>query len=616
MSWWNCCCFCTTIYRLNLNGSTRWKANYYFDSDTSVTTANSGRVGQCDIDSLGNVYQVGWRTQTLQNVSALPQTVPMYTLRSWDSTGELRWSWSEKPYGAVVSTNRSGPTPLLSVRATMIGSKPIVVVGDNWNLNVGSSGWNTGNTDGMVNATAIDIDGNQLWRVKLEAGAQLVAAGTTRTLWSRSGGGWIVLRNTDGARMSLMAPTVSFYVYPDSYITNGIVVATMDADDSIFAVLSKAVATSALGLETHYAVGKFESDSLIPSAVVTSQNFYSYTAPYTANCFKKLGVPNAIESASDAVIVASSLGIETFTKSTLVAASMKCMPVSKLLYADAARIGMYDTFGNGFIPPSIHKRDYTRWLNWDVQNTDTWPHPAQATPFRDARKCSDGGSLWSQDFTCYIHEIEADTRAAPGPCAEVCCENCFQSDFPTSYTSLHGAVYSLDDQFNKLNFITLAGFCKGLGSCRWQSGNVGLFISAGQTLIQDATGTGASLNVFISCCTETVGANLYFDIYNQASYRCGAFDCSGGTFTKISDGPNANSSGFPSTVTITPMNCSTPADGHTDCGGVGAFISIPDGAGGFTWVADGADSCTQDCSRVAPSFMPTAANQRTTVGCA
>lgn len=69
----------------------------------------------CDTNSDGNVFHGGAPSRNLVPSLSKPQP-PMYTLRSYDSTGNLRWSWSDFPNGYVSSGVRLAPNPIARVR--------------------------------------------------------------------------------------------------------------------------------------------------------------------------------------------------------------------------------------------------------------------------------------------------------------------------------------------------------------------------------------------------------------------------------------------------------------------------------------------------------------------
>ncbi len=72
-------------------------------------------VNSCDTDSNGNVYQGGMPSRKCDPILSHTQP-PMYILRSYDSTGNLQWSWCDYPVGYSAGGLRQAPNPISRVR--------------------------------------------------------------------------------------------------------------------------------------------------------------------------------------------------------------------------------------------------------------------------------------------------------------------------------------------------------------------------------------------------------------------------------------------------------------------------------------------------------------------
>jgi len=136
-------------------------------------------VNACDADTAGNVYQCAIRSAKLETSLSKPQR-KMYSLRSYDSAGNLQWSWAKHPDGFV-----SG-----SVRDTDFGTTKVRCGG----ANVFTSYYDSGSdmylrrhstTDGVpiwdINATQVNTDYGDV--------TTLVGAGPTRVLLTLASGG-------------------------------------------------------------------------------------------------------------------------------------------------------------------------------------------------------------------------------------------------------------------------------------------------------------------------------------------------------------------------------------------------------------------------------------------
>jgi len=459
-----CCQQCATIYRVDADGKIVWKNDFFADAQTGLIA-----VAQCDVDADGNVYQAATRLNNLVPVNYLEQSNPMYTLRSWDSDGNLRWSWSECPYGVEGGDGlRRGPTPLLGCRTSNNNGSPIVIVGDNSALNAFSGDTHdTQYSDGLTRATALDQDGNQVWRVTLIGGATLVAASENRSLWYR----WqtpidfsspiILLDNADGSEVLIDSGNHTFtsYDYPNvvPHATN-IICATIDDDDTVYAVCTKRLGYSPV---INFGVARLKRDSLTIEKIVTSENLF-YDAQFTFNpsCLSRTGVPWVIRVQGDSLIVAGSTGFEVFNKASLESTDYSCIRMAGgngfysggFFFADDEKIGMQTTLFNIFVPPAILNRsDFSQWKVWDQTSTDYYeyyPHPSQNQTFRDARSLPGGGSIWSQDRTCVTQELVDDTRALSRDCVPLCCDTCFAVE--GAPTTIDCPTITNDDMLNIL----------------------------------------------------------------------------------------------------------------------------------------------------------------------
>lgn len=273
----SCCCqTCVTLYKLRSDFTTQFVRNFYFDfsvSDAYGSQAAPSVAQQayaCDVDAAGNLYQVGTYSghaiQPVTSSAPMPsQPTAMYTLRSWNSAGDLRWSWSDAPYGTVISSGsdhaRFQPVTLSSVRIgpgtvpgmttaqmVLVGSK----VGDQTAGIIANHHYST-------IATALDTNGAVLWSVDLYPfEAEVHSAGATRSLWRiksmRNGsttvpnvGGWILLRNSDGAILYTSRPTTFLSFGTPTRWTNGCGLAQIDSDDLVYEVTSDWEAFGYLG---------------------------------------------------------------------------------------------------------------------------------------------------------------------------------------------------------------------------------------------------------------------------------------------------------------------------------------------------------------------------------
>lgn len=626
----SCCCgSCRTLYRVAADGTILWEADYLFDTWLGPTAL--ANVAQCDVDVNGNIYQAGGPTQPNVNNASLPQKPLMYTLRSWNADGILRWSWSECPTGRIVGGTRFPPTPLRFVRAVPVAADYdlgiAVIVGDD----------STHNTDGKTNATALDFDGNQVWRVKLDGGLALVACGATRSLWINYGAGgggaatWTVVSNWDGSVTSTYRGDANgvFTFSEIAWHITSLITATIDVDDVIYAVLVKTInpytnVANFDGGEATFAVARFEPDSTTASIVTTSHNFF-FLATQSGYCFKTLGKPSAIAVVGEDVIVEFT---ERYDKASLTLQDWHCGGSGPFLYADAEYYAILGS-GNLFEPPMIrHAADGTRWKIWAVEAAAGIGSPLQATPFVDARPMPDGGSIWSQQHTCFDHSLIEDTGPNSTVCPELCCDNCFKvTDFPLSYSDPFGIFsYDVPEQFVILNGAGDPGLCKSLG-CEWRSYSNLPGVAYGFALFQDATGPGASLNVAVACCYAIGNDGLfYYNVYNQAQYRIENFTCDGGEAVLINVGnfngidtvpPSPGAvPGFPGSLHLVAIDCNVvPDGGSSNCGGFADYVSATDGGGVWYWADDGPDQCTSGCHRGYPSVLPTGPNQFTSVAC-
>lgn len=629
-----CCQKCQTIYRVDAAGAVLWHRDFYFDSPFAILYFQPP-VQQCDVDANGNVYQAGSSTQPV--AVSVDDQLPMYVLRSWDASGNLRWSWSDNPNGTAYAGPRAVPARLRSCRCGFDGETSIVVVGDDWTVTA----------DHHVHATGLTCDdATQLWRVTLEAGVTLQGCGASRSLWRRntqstynaivSGAGWLVLDNSDGSTTVTQPDSVVHITFDAGTHTTWNVCAAIDADDVVFGVQGHSLFYSGGINEVFYSICKFPKDASNPTIRVKSKMFYHHASlTFFPECAGTLGIPRNVVITADVVYVFSGLGVEWFDKTTLASVGHTCFHNANAWFVDVVddRAGFQIQTGNVHFPPSVCLADFSTWKVW-VESPDPFAGlglgPGVASPYFDARIHPAGGSIWSQGRECNPHTLTDDARTIDTTCPELCCDVCFEMDFPTSITGFgwtgdvdtgHSVgTFSWNPPDDRLNVLLQVnpGRCGDL--CQWESGVLSIFggSSYHARLEWDRTGTAATLTVSAGYYVTLSGGATSNPPYVVTVWECGDFSCDGGTFTRTAPADEADvDPSIPSTLNLTVTDCSGKDAGVNVCAGTTDYISIADGAGGFLWIQDGPDLCAPgDCAPQEPVTTPTAAGQYTSTNCA
>lgn len=109
----DCCPPCCGTLWYVVNDEIIWTADFYegvpeSELDNWFSTGGPWPMAStCDIDSNGNVYQTGgsFSSKLVTNLSK-PQR-KMYSIRSYDSLGNLQWSWAKYPDGFVSGGSRA-----------------------------------------------------------------------------------------------------------------------------------------------------------------------------------------------------------------------------------------------------------------------------------------------------------------------------------------------------------------------------------------------------------------------------------------------------------------------------------------------------------------------------
>jgi hypothetical protein len=119
----DCCVCCATLWYV-VDDEIAWSADF-FEGTSEYDLEHIGFsptdpgvwpwANACDVDSNGYVYQCGRRSAKLETSLSKPQQ-PMYSLRSYNSDGTLRWSWGQYPYGYVSGSVRDTDEGLALVR--------------------------------------------------------------------------------------------------------------------------------------------------------------------------------------------------------------------------------------------------------------------------------------------------------------------------------------------------------------------------------------------------------------------------------------------------------------------------------------------------------------------
>ncbi|MEI8018004.1 MAG: hypothetical protein WCH39_07365 [Schlesneria sp.] len=406
----SCCCGnCATIFKLKPDLSVQWFQNFYFDYDANSidpyggSSNNYQTVYACDEDADGNVYQVGsyaGHCMQMLGLVLLPQTTPLYTIRSWDKDGNLRWGWSEAIYGTPSpdGIGRIPPVTLTSCRVannvigdygTYGGTGQMILVGTDANAGTG-----LGST-----VTALDTDGNMLWRTVFNRfTARVHSVSATTSLWRITGevfpgdstryalsSGWLIMNNANGS--------VLFCSLTDSSWSIG-GVAAMDADGLVYEMvgdfeLYSDLTSSRVGVTR---VTRYSSNG--------SNIDWSVASPYMSG---GLGNPFPINGAAagsgfdlsleaETLVVSTGSAFERFTKSNGSHVSIRRTPVSTLYVTDdggiaaATQVEDYTYRFQGAFAVFTHSGD--RWKMWEGGTV------------ADARRTADGGMLVSAQKNC------------------------------------------------------------------------------------------------------------------------------------------------------------------------------------------------------------------------
>ena len=196
----DCCPPCCGTLWYVVGDKIVWTADFYEgvpESQLDNWYSSSGpwpNVNACDADTAGNVYQCAFRSAKLETSLSKPQR-KMYSLRSYDSAGNLQWSWAKYPDGFV-----SG-----SVRDTDYGTTKVRCGGEN----VFTTYASLADSDCHLRKHST-IDGVPIWdinatQVETSYGdvSYMVSAGPTRVLLTSgsaiSDGYPVVVLDHDGA---------------------------------------------------------------------------------------------------------------------------------------------------------------------------------------------------------------------------------------------------------------------------------------------------------------------------------------------------------------------------------------------------------------------------------
>jgi hypothetical protein len=432
-----CCKTCATIYKTNAADEREFLCDFFYDYTPPAITPN---VYQCEVDSAGNIYQVGDHSGQLMNVPFLPQVMPMYTLRSWDNNGSLRWSWSEALYGTVASPGgqptRYPPVALTSVRVAAntvpgygygYGTDEMIIVGTE-SIQPGGVG---------TIATALDTDGNVLWRVGLgHYLARIHSCGPTRSVWrvtaivaapyyntSYVSSGWILMRNSDGAILHQSQWNFAFSS-PQTNWTNGSGIAAIDHDDIVYELTSQTTSfTNGSDTVGVTRVTRYSHDGAwVDWSIATP---YMSGRHQVGGAYPNVGLGEPISSTGgyvtngdifiehDAIIISTLQGYERLSKSDGSHVSVRSVPVFQFLISDAVSMVVQPAAPNSpfyTIPTYIHRPNGDRWNKW-----------SSTSVVKDARRAPDGGTIWSVTRRCVgvssLDAIIADPRYALTVCA-------------------------------------------------------------------------------------------------------------------------------------------------------------------------------------------------------
>lgn len=673
----SCCCGeCRTLYRVDTDKNIVWTVSHY-DDVTTTTGGNNG--GQCDVDSNGNIYQVGGPSSQLVRLLGDPQTTKMFTLKSYTPEGALRWGWSEAPLGTEDPVRlRLAPTPLIGCRIGRVDGDDVIVVADNWRYSDGIIP--TTYSDQLTRVTCLDTDGNQLWRVTLEKGLSLVAAGDGYCVLNRlpafdpslstatQGIGWIVLDLVNGSLASQVVPGSTWSENDPTgaggfpwHHTIRYLGATMASNGKVYGIEERSIQVMFQRNIFRYGVCEFEPTATTPSRVVTSANLY-YAYDFLPNtCEASLGIPNGIFINGGQVIVYSDYGYEAFEIESMKSVKVQCANgVQNIFYRSATEFGIQ--LGNA-LTAQVTTRDLDSIKIWDDLENDT-PNPFPASPFADARLLLDGGTIWSQGLACSKHGLIDRTGPNAVACAPVCCQDCFEGDIPSTITGGLGTVYDVPPQLNR--FLSYLSQCPA-NICKWTDSLSAFgpfdpdFGTSRIRINQDTIGTGASMQIdiaiskhqkFTEPCLQSLGGGEVEEVdvsdldaatwrlTINAVFRCDVFRCGEtNTFRFITGSmvdlhgtaiPNEINCRHPlpgttessetelpfDTIKLTPGSCADDTlPDIPECFGHQDWISVDDGHSGFEWTADGPNDCGKDCRPLPPVTVPSAAGQHTSTGC-
>lgn len=348
-------------------------------------------MASCDVDADGNCYAAGPMSGLLITDPNETQEEKLYTLRSYDANGVLRWSWSDRPDGEIVGGQRIGPAALLSVRCSPGG---LVIVCDDASEATQTCGSGATSQD-MTMATALDTDGNVVWRVGVTETAStfscrpyvLQAAGPTRSVWkatpaSPTAGIWLIMDNATGAIVFRKTRLGAF----DNPIFGANV--TIDEDDNVYEAWSERVGVGTFWPPlTH--VTRYSNDGATIDWSVTSVS---------------LGNTNGDENLAvggGRLVVGNRTYEEFFdvADGTLLGRAKHSSYNVRPKMVSADRVGL--------ITANV--------ALWRVDDGDQGQRWVGGFPwFRDCRALPDGGSLWVQDRDCGDQSLQSESDPSVG----------------------------------------------------------------------------------------------------------------------------------------------------------------------------------------------------------
>lgn len=456
-----CCGHCDTVYRVDSTGKILWSADFFLDSP-QILLANTPATGLLALDEDGNVYQPGSATQVIVPLGN-PQE-PMYTLRSWDKDGALRWSWSEAIQG---TTARTPPARLLSCRYGKLGTNKVLFVSDDSRETL----------NGKTYITCLNCrDATQAWRQPYEADCHIAGYGKDRLLLRRSnqygyfgilfgGKGFFTVHKVTGNVTSKVDGVV---VAPYNYGGRDetvVIDAVIDDSDTVYALVSHeqffdfgyvtATSRDFYSDGIYYGIAIYPKDQSYPLQVIPTLNFQFLPAAYVrgsdTNCYGKLGMARQILLSPTKLIVVGDLGYEVFNRSDLKSVQTVCfsvnrifraqgLPIFWMFYFDDTQIAATHSTLQASFSPSIMSANGDEKKMWtaDQPFDKRFPLPAVHFPMVDAITDANGGGVWGQIRVCDKHLIKDETRTFSRTCPTVCCPKGFQFEFPETAT---GDVY-------------------------------------------------------------------------------------------------------------------------------------------------------------------------------